>query len=107
MQIRLIAPKIQHGIDNQLPRQMVSHLTTPINAMQRSRRIVGIKKQIGLACTATEGVASLMLQQPNRLRSKGFGKQLLLPLLLPMLLPLRLGMEYFALVQVLCFCSLP
>ena len=94
MQITVAAAQIQHRIGHQLTGHVMSHLPTPINAMQRSRGIRQVKQQMLLGSTPSKGVTAEMLQQPHRLRALGdvrFGASESVSLqhaLLPMLLPL-------------------
>jgi hypothetical protein len=75
MQIRRAALQIQHWINNDLARQMVGHLTTSIDVMQRMWRLRNIEMEVIEAGSASEGVAGGVLQDPDRLRCRDIGHQ--------------------------------
>ena len=61
---------------------MVGDFTTTIQAMQGRRWIFWIEVQVVKAGTAAEGVAGLVLQDPNRLRRRWISQKTALPALL-------------------------
>jgi len=79
VQVRLVTTQIQHRISHQLAWQMVRHLPSAIDPVQRSRRNLRIEVKMLSAGTATEGVTGRMLQQPDRLRLAGILQKTLLP----------------------------
>ena len=82
MQIRLTPAQIQYGVGHQLTGQVVGHLTTAIDPMQRRRWLVQREMQMLAAGPAPQGVTGLVLQQPDRLRQVRLLQQTLLPVAL-------------------------
>ena len=74
--------KVQHRVGHQLAGQVMGHLPAPIDPIQGCRWVSGIEMQVLLAGTTTEGVAGLVLQDPDRLRSRWISQQAALPALL-------------------------
>ena len=62
--------------------RVVGYLTTAIDPMQRRRWLVEREMQMLAAGPATQGVAGLVLQQPDRLRKVRMIQQTLLPVAL-------------------------
>ena len=82
VQIRSAPPKVQHGIGHKLAGQVMGHVPAAINPVQGCRWIGGVEMQVLLARTAAKGVAGLVLQDPDRLRSRRISQQFALPALL-------------------------
>ena len=82
VQIGRAALKVQHRVGHQLAGQVMGHLPAPIDPVQRCRWVSGIEMQVLLAGTTAEGVTGLVLQDPDRLRSRWISKKSALPALL-------------------------
>ena len=79
VQIGGAALQIQHWIHHDLTRQMVGHLPTPIDVVQRVRRLGDIKMKMLQAGTTAKGVTRRMLENPDSFRSLAVGHQTFLP----------------------------
>ena len=66
MKVWFTPAKVQHRIGHQLPGGVVGDLPSPVDAMQGSWRILGIKAQVIFRRSATKGEARRMLKKPNR-----------------------------------------
>ncbi len=66
MKVWFTPAKVQHRIGHQLPGGVVGDLPSPVDAIQGSWRILGIKAQVIFGRTTTKGEARRMLKKPNR-----------------------------------------
>ena len=82
MQVGSASAKVQHRIGHQLTGQVMGHLSATINPIQGCRWVGGVEMQVLLAGTTAEGVTGLVLQDPDRLRSRWISKKSALPALL-------------------------
>ena len=82
VQIGPAALKVQHRVGHELAGQVMGHLPAPIDPVQGCRWLSGIEMQVLLAGTTAEGVAGLVLKDPDRLRSRWISQKAALPTLL-------------------------
>ena len=82
VQIGRAALKVQHRVGHQLAGQVMGHLPATIDPVQGCRWVGGIEVQVLLASTTAEGVAGLVLKDPDRLRSRWISQKAALPALL-------------------------